>query len=622
MTINKRLRYFRTEEEYQEFYEQQRQACDSGTLELLETTVCCITHGDTDTPDEYLPSHEPGDENVIMHYNANDDIRYIPFINPMWTIRGIYIEGTTPVNALGTMVTLPDVIDGNQLTEITSDFVKRLNNFPKFNVKNITTFSYTSSQKFNITSEWPSLTSFSVVRPSGFSWSEIPVFDDNTLNAPNLQTVLYDAYLSIVQDFPFITSRNIQSLSASFTDLVIDVNSKLTSTENLSYLRLQQSNFSYPYTPYYNTHTIRLHYEGEGLQLVDTQLYGGDNNGVVNFNITGNAQNVELLRLILNSCDLSVSTITDLTINGPNSPKICLADCTASALTLQPVTSWLSAGNDTLKLINFTDILLYSCSFSQYIVELNDSDNRLSGNLTINTNNIAYPDVIWDCNRTTRNYVSINANRVNNLTINFSNTDYPKVDRIYITGYVKKLIIPEKKVISPNVYLSSDVETIDSIVDWYYPSAGSSSTLEHTDTSKIFIFFKIHIAKTRIIISAALDTLRLVIGRKYVEGSGILGELSLRVNNDISACDVSFPTNEDGVDYMYNLEIYFEKNVSIQTIINVLNSVDPAFSVYQRTPTYSTLTIYDTQYSTIEQDYPTTLAIIRKFKTVDIITVQ
>lgn len=613
-SINKRLRYFSTEQEYQAFYNQQKQACDDGTLELLETTVCCITHGDPDTPDEYLPSHDAGDEDKLMHYNANDEIRYIPFINPMWTTRGIYINNGVPINAMLRNVTLPDVIDGNQLTQLPGDFVFYLNSFPSFSIKNITTFTYKSRQNLNIPSVWPSLTKLDVVRISGFEFGKIPIFADGLLDAPNLQQITYDAWLSI-NDFPALTSQNIESLRAYFTDSVIDINSKLVSTQKLKGLLIQSSSAGITY-PSYRCHRIHLSYDGSYLNAGYISLCGSNNNRVVELDITGNTQNINIGSLGLYDCDLSLSTISDLRISGSSSNRLVyLVDCNASASSLQQVTSWLSAGGGIAKLTGFTNVYFLRCAFNEYIIE---PDGRYVTD--ISTDSATLPNVVYNCNESSWNVnFRSSGTGVNDLTINGVDQEG---GNLVISGRVKRLIIPDGKIVGYTITVPNTVESISALTEWYCPSGGSGYTsLTHTSASNVFNFFRLHVSGLELTVSNQLNVLNLVLEHAVSGETYSYGILKIVANADISTCNISFPVGGNGVDYIRRLEISFNKNVSLQTVINVITAIGPAFTAYSVVPNVSTLTIYAAQYNAIEQDYPAVYDIIRKFKTVDIITV-
>ena len=193
ININKRLKYFNTESEYLAYVASQRAAADAGTLELYETTVCCITHGDTTTPDSYHPSTEPGYTDVTFKYNEDDDIRYIKFINPSWYLNGCTLSpvgsGYQPV--LSAYKTLPDVIDGQQITRLeASNFTQKLISWPDFSNIHVEYLEINNNNSYTYTlpESWPALKELSY---SG-KFVKTPLGESNYLDAPLLETITVD----------------------------------------------------------------------------------------------------------------------------------------------------------------------------------------------------------------------------------------------------------------------------------------------------------------------------------------------------------------------------------------------------------------------------------------------
>ena len=195
LTYNKRIRTFSSPEDYRAFLAQERQKSEDGTLELNETTVCGITYGDGRTPDEYLPSHDAGDEDIKFKYNANDTVYYTPFLNPMWTKRGVYLEadefgGYVPKFSSPTLP-LPSIIDGGQITSLTSDFISQFTVLPDFNTGNVKSINTGRLSYLSLKSYWKSLVSFTY---QGYNFPDSAtgvVFDDYILDAPNLENFYY-----------------------------------------------------------------------------------------------------------------------------------------------------------------------------------------------------------------------------------------------------------------------------------------------------------------------------------------------------------------------------------------------------------------------------------------------
>ena len=215
LNVNRRVKLFYSEADYLAFLESERQKADAGTLELYETTVCCITHGDTAAPDEYLPSHDAGDEDKIFHYNEDDDIRYIPFVNPMWTMHGVSvvpdsIGGFKPkiVVSGSPLSSLPSVIDGQQFTTIDEDFFSGVRSFPEFSIINVEKLSmpnfFSASSSYSFPSHWPSLKTISLCY-----YYE---FEGDTLDAPLLESFSAATH---VLDLPVVQSSSLKSITLS-----------------------------------------------------------------------------------------------------------------------------------------------------------------------------------------------------------------------------------------------------------------------------------------------------------------------------------------------------------------------------------------------------------------------
>lgn len=190
ININKRLKYFNTESEYLEYVALERAAADAGTLDLYETTVCCITHGDTTTPDSYHPSTEPGYTDVTFKYNEDDDIRYIKFINPNWYLNGCTLSSTgsgyQPV--LSTYKRLPDVIDGQQITRLeSSNFTQKLMAWPDFSNIHVEYLEINNNNSYTYTlpESWPALKELYYYG----NFERNPLGENNHLDAPLLETI-------------------------------------------------------------------------------------------------------------------------------------------------------------------------------------------------------------------------------------------------------------------------------------------------------------------------------------------------------------------------------------------------------------------------------------------------
>lgn len=622
MAINKRLRYFSTEEEYQKFYEQQRQACDAGTLELLETTVCCITHGDIDTPDEYLPSHEPGDEEVIMHYNVNDDIRYIPFINPMWTIRGLYLSevsggGYQPVPTKSG-ISLPEVIDGNQLTELRAVFTQNILNFPSFNVKNVSIFEYQTNKDLNVPSDWPSLTELHVSRVIRIGTTydaTAPVFQGGVLNAAMLRVVNYNfsggGYHKI-QDLPLINSSVVESLLMTTRDAIINISNILSSTINLSTILLQAATTSG--IPQYDTHTIILKYDGEHLSWSYAGLNGLNANRNVAFNITGNLQNIDLSTLYLYECDLGISTFADITL--PNNLYFVNCDNSIIGRTVQK-NSWLSVSGDTIQVDAPQNIIRFNnCQWDTYIIDINSASTATRW-ISVQNQPTGLPEIITVNVNTDNQSFRIEAagEQAEGININIA-SDINTVNQLSIYAPADWLDISDNQIVAQRVFVRYDM-LVSTKLDWYKPYvSGQTSTYSFSSSDRTLKLFRLHAAQPSLNIGDTLDSLDLeVLGFPSTTGSYLY--LDLNIQEEVLASNITFQQDASG---LTGLSVRFNSGVSVQTINRILTSVNPAFD-FTEIARNRYLRIYQTQYDEIAQDYPSILAIINKFDIIDIVTI-
>lgn len=626
-SINKRLRYFSTEQEYQAFYNQQKQACDDGTLELLETTVCCITHGDPDTPDEYLPSHDAGDEDKLMHYNVNDEIRYIPFFNPMWTIRGCYLSevsggGFEPI-LVNSGVSLPDIIDGQQITKLGEYFTPRISSFPNFSVKNISVFLYKSYRDFRVTSDWPSLTTLNVSmsndndRPDE-GVASAPVFENGILNAPMLRVVNYTAPSigSInrrhkISDIPLINSSIIENFSVYTNSELIDIGEIMSTTENLRQIALHS--FYDDISSGVKTHTVRMKYDGNAVSCPLIILDGTDTDGEVSLDITGNVQKFNLSRLCLYNCDINKDQFT---IKAPTT--LYFNRCYSSSLSLVSCTDWLSHGGGTIKTNLVAGGVTYrSCDFTKYIIDAYD-DGAYTGSgrpVVIAPPSGVTPDVVINVGMDNLYLNYSNTGSANTISFNIADQDM-RFSTLIINGSANKLVISDNTI---KAFRLDIVKTIpvDNKMDWYYSGSGSSVGISHSTSSRVLDMFRVTAPGFSVNISDVLESLDLVVRSDIYNG-----QLMLSVNNEINECNIDFLKDEEDHGRMSVITVFFGKDVSVQTVVGVLSAVDPAFSLtWTGTASQNKLTIYDTQYTAIEQGYPSAFATINKFKTVDRIIV-
>lgn len=406
LNINKRLRYFNTEAEYLAYVEAQRAAAEAGTLELMETTVCCIKHNDDTTPDEYHPSTEAGYTDVIFNYNENDDIRYVPFINPMWTARLCTLypitDGYKPV--LYQNAVLPDVIDGQQITYIDNDFTTHLlNRWPDFSTTNVTVLKFKSangSTRLTLPSNWPNLTYVRIecgdtnVAGSGIN---IPIFGNtNTLDAPNLESFIltmsvysgHPSYILSINNFPKITSDKLKVFTADFnypqnnTELVtfdfdnVILNSSSLTTMNLNfYDSLNNDNVRVP--------SIKLTHDGPSLSISNIYLSHDttDTTKGVTLNITTEANVVNCDNLVL-CCDFNNSTCTCPL----NIKKLTIRNCLSTASSSTTWGDYIVHSNGNIR-VSFPEMYIFrnDCSeFNNTIIDLPEGIQIASGEYTVN----------------------------------------------------------------------------------------------------------------------------------------------------------------------------------------------------------------------------------------------
>lgn len=382
LIYNKRLKYFSSEAEYNAFVDELRAEAAAGTLDLYETLVCCITHGDPTTPDEYHPSTEPGYTDVTFEYNSEDNIHYVPFVNPMWTEKNILISPVTGgyepkfqnVNPGNTHL-LPDVVDGAQFTEITQNFTAYISTWPKFLVTNIKSLYYRLSSSYNnlrlnLPSSWPSLETMNICvtdrRPTNQNY---PVFgDDNEVVAPNLTSVLYTiGGTGFTTDYPSdltyvpklyapLQSFQIElgqeriggqdfSADLDFDDVIMD-SSHLTS--------LYAHVMSASRTLSYKLWRMSLTHTGASLNIPEVDLaYSDPITKEVHFNITSsNTITGSSLRLI---CDFHTSSFA--TTFSPSS-WVRLYDCTSTAASTETICSYITHDSSSLSL-NFPSPIAY-----------------------------------------------------------------------------------------------------------------------------------------------------------------------------------------------------------------------------------------------------------------------
>lgn len=327
LNINKRLRYFNTEAEYLAYVEAQRAAAEAGTLELMETTVCCIKHNDDTTPDEYHPSTEAGYTDVVFNYNEDDDIRYVPFINPMWTSRLCTVypikdtEGTVigykPVLYQDT--SLPDIIDGQQFTLLDDGFFRHANNFPEFSISNIENIKtndvyHTKQPSYNVPEHWTSLKTVDVWYGSPYAgmrdYEDFLIFgNNNILTAPNLEYFKY-YYVSNARKLPnsencTIISSKLKACQYWFLNAggVLNLSSYIPRTDSLQVLigplEAQTFNFNCVYPSLWiSALTIRPEQNSES-----------ENTSAI---VTGNDGSAYIENITLNNLNLSKCTISGI----------------------------------------------------------------------------------------------------------------------------------------------------------------------------------------------------------------------------------------------------------------------------------------------------------------------
>lgn len=624
LSINKRLKYFDTEEDYERFLEEQRASADAGTLELLETTVCCITHGNTETPDTYLPSHDVGDEDKLMHYNATDEIRYIPFINPMWTSRGVALiednyGGYKPVLYTNQTKALPDVIDGQQITSIDNDFLHQLYmspipDFSNANVKYLyfdcrrnTGSSYVSQE---IPSEWPSLETLYIDYHNGL----VPILKDgNILIAPELTSLtayfvkdLFPIKAPLLSTCNFYIHRSNIITNLNLDNIITD-SSSLTNmnfiTESLSTTNwaLENLNFTYsgnglqirrwPYFGYMDTNT------GHDPININWSLIC-ENRGTIYFNTD----------FYFTSCDFHGSTF-DIDSSLVKFLSFRFVNCVSTSQ------DWETFMNGVIR--HKSDCLEILKSIAQYYIFSSAFDNVL---VKINQG-IAqryYVTLNYDSNTT----IDIDENEPNGDTLQISGTKARHINLIYPSDYHFQEISFTGS--SPLLSLSTSNNSIRAYhagtitqdlsqlsltnkIHLYCYTAPSSSSYQW---SAFFNSFILHNNRLTIYANSEINNLELYL-EPYYDGTTYYQKnsrtLYLYVDDEISNISVTNVLVDDETisNTFINLRLYFNTStVSVATLQRVVAATAPLLETLKRRTDYPAILNVRTEiYSQLTTSY-------------------
>lgn len=636
LNINKRLRYFNTEAEYLAYVEAQRVAAEAGTLELMETTVCCIKHNDDTTPDEYHPSTEAGYTDVVFNYNEDDDIRYVPFINPMWTERNISLRptenGYMPIftnvtsSDLGKH-TLPDVIDGQQIVYIDENFTKYLNRWPQFSISNVKYLSYNggSSDVLDLPQRWPSLITFNLT-------SKLPTFDGTrTIIAPKLETFSWSSSATDPSQLPILDSSSLREFK------MINIRNPLTWTElNLDNVILDTSSLEEVSIGSNNAfESIILNHTGEYLHLQETLgttlnlEYTNDNTKAINIGIISpNTVTCQTLRL---KCDFNTSTCS-CTFNNdrlvtPQSKKLSLVDCISTANENTNFGGLVVHSQNYLNVLeNFTDVTTSGCAFSTMefnitrsrgFQKINPSPVTASQKCIVNINyDIPKPNTSYTLGKATV-YNSIPETVFDELTINFS-SENPWIQNefhgCWINIPARKLKMSGTVYYSPNYIKIYQYYTVDSKIPIYVSPLEISPEIKLT--GKPIDYFIPHANQLGFTIREETESVDGVLEAIKTPSLGSWhGQLELNIFADCQAFNFTINLSEsyhfDYVDMSCTTP-----SVSVSTIGAALRGVNNLLDIKTETsPTRGVLYIHRTLYKALSAEE---LAIANKFNTIDI----
>lgn len=647
LNINKRLRYFNTEAEYLAYVEAQRAAAEAGTLELMETTVCCIKHNDDTTPDEYHPSTEAGYTDVVFNYNENDDIRYVPFINPMWTSRLCTVypikdsEGTVvgykPV--LYQNAELPDVIDGQQFTEIDTEFTRKLlSRWPAFSVTNVESLEYQVNSNFvgrlNLPSLWPNLITASITGYEVNNISTFPIFgNNNTLDAPELTdfTVSSQTAILSIENFPRITSNKLESFNASFSsgsyfnrDVPMNFDNVILDSSSLTSLNL--SFYNSESNDYIRVPLIQLTHTGPSLSVPNIYLSHAVNDSTkkVELNITTNAGIVNCNSLIL-CCDFNNSTCTCPL----NVKELTIRNCSSTASTNKTWGNYITHKNDSIR-ISFPQMYYFyedNSEFNNIIVDLPEGipipqsrreyyvsakTDTLGKTLTINMpNSSAYSfNIVGGNTSTPLDTLIINLPSVTPYKFEWLSTVKMVASNLIINGEWWATSVPY-------MYSGYTINNKAILRGWGKDGAQYQMSLDSTQAK----YFHLYCNSIYVNIDSAISpTIEITLCKAPqsipVSSYYTFGSLRIRVNADISSLIVHSETQ----DYSLNhVDVTMENsNVSLNTIKAVLDAVNDVKTSFPAVLTYSgsIIRILRVFYNQLPTSY---LDIVNSFYTINII---
>jgi len=674
LSYNKRFKTFSTEQEYDAYYAEIQAACDAGTLELLETVVCCITYGDPTTPDEYLPSHEPGDENIKFKYNENDDIRYIKFLNPSWTKHGAYLSeidgGYKPV-LTKVVYELPDIIDGQQLTQIDSDFFGRFygSSLPAFNNKNVARMLYNIGDNLHpvttLPSSWAALSYLTLTAPRQIA----PRFVNNQVIVPNLSAI-YVGIVSTGAGTPNYNNTNrgidFPSLPKFISDAVtifqinctkngegiVNMDNVLSNCDNLVTLQLFNTNAYSSHSDFetkgYGVNQFLMTYNGTGL-TIDT-LFVRDQSGFIGsaLNIMGTGP-VYIdkfgFRGDLNTFDVSANAfLTEPGDDGYTTTSyVDFYGCSSSSQTTKILFGKVSHNSNKLSIDVFKEKhYIINCSFTT--IELNynvatsginylslNSSGTLATNLDIN---VDYETAEY-CNRvsldSTTGVVSIPS-----LSINLDNQSeygyiyYLLLRRISVSEFYA---IGDPLRVANIDTIGATIQTTNKVSCCLVPFYENNNLSNVTITSDIFRFLNftegigcITLTFDKSIPSAYFAFSPVKFYHISAKERRICDQLKLKINASATVSNLSLSFDSGITMYRtgtgassVTLELNFDNaTVDLSTVELILNQVEPVFSLTWQSGCTAKVTIRRTIYDQLSQ---TALDIFNLFDTRNIVEV-
>ena len=619
LNVNRRVKLFSSEAEYLAFLESERQKADAGTLELYETTVCCITHGDTAAPDEYLPSHDAGDEDKIFHYNEDDDIRYIPFVNPMWTMHGVSVYPTSAgykPRILSGSHALSDVIDGSQFTDLDDEFFKFITAFPSFNVTNVENVyigGRYSGVMFSLPSRWPSLVNYYQDK-----YSHNIVFEDNVLHAPYLDVfdiTSRSSYPGPYSGGEYFDWNEIPSIpdSAPSTYSVklkasdsVDLSDKFTDTSNLTKLDLFEYS-TFGHAP--GAANLTIDYDGEGLNMRNlTLVCSGSEHRDVHFNLTNPNGDVTVTNITL-TCDFHISTFPVLAVTNANS-TLMLVDCESTAEFEEAGPFGLTHSREVLT-ATIGDVGSVYVMRGPWLqanvvfpaVRKISGVNQLTFSVTPEHNNMestvtlegvpTYMQIPCGSNSTPS---------LKRLTIVAPSGTYSYIRNFSITGNVADLVIVGTLYVSSYI-VTSGIKSITAKQDIYVMSQSG----EKFPNLHVFDFFVVHGQDIYVNFTESLQSVELVYDSPFSSSVDIRSEVI--VSSDITALSVSLANGKTIVYHSFILRL--DSSVSLSTVEMFLSEFEKVAELGgDGSDSYADIYIYRAHYSALPQHY---LDIVNKF---------